>query len=211
MLVFYGSSTLLSLFRARSVNLSTLLPGKPPRQFTSTVSAHSFASNWQLPFLNQRKGENGRRNFFITNHLLRMFAGREDRIRDWPIPDGRASDRATTHGKILKRFDWLCWGLTSQSTIFQSCRDGATASWVINQYFRGVTCLAQGHNTAAVGFEPPTSRSGVRHSTTEPPRSPQIKKKRVVSWSRAVIPPKVNVIGSILAGGDIQVLHINGA
>ena len=76
--------------------------------------------------------------------------------------------------------DWianfsLCWGLTSQSTIFQSCRDGATASWVINQYFRGVKCLAQGHNTAAVGFEPPTSRSGVQHSTTEPPRSPNSK------------------------------------
>ena len=43
---------------------------------------------------------------------------------------------------------------------------------VINQYFRGVKCLAQGHNTAAVDFEPLTSRSGVRHSTTEPPRSP---------------------------------------
>ena len=68
---------------------------------------------------------------------------------------------------------WLCWGLTSQSTIFQSYRDGAIASWVSNQYFRGVKCLAQGHNTAAVGFEPRTSRSGVRHSTTEPPRSPQ--------------------------------------
>ena len=67
---------------------------------------------------------------------------------------------------------WLCWGLTSQSTIFQSCRDGAIASWVSNQYFRGVKCLAQGHNTAAVGLEPRTSRSGVRHSTTEPPRSP---------------------------------------
>ena len=67
---------------------------------------------------------------------------------------------------------WLCWGLMSQSTIFQSCRDGAIASWVINQYFRRVKCLAQGHNTAAVGFEPRTSRSGVRHSTTEPPRSP---------------------------------------
>ena len=53
----------------------------------------------------------------------------------------------------------LCLGLTSQSTIFQLCRDGATASWVINQYFRGVKCLAQGHNTAEVGFEPPTSRS----------------------------------------------------
>ena len=74
----------------------------------------------------------------------------------------------TTDNKV----GWLCWGLTSQSTIFKSCRDGATASWVINQYFRGVKCLAQGHNTAAVGFEPPTSRSGVRHSTTEPPRSP---------------------------------------
>ena len=71
-------------------------------------------------------------------------------------------------------FGWLCWGLTSQSTIFQSYRDGAIASWVINQYFRGVKCLAQGHNTAAVGLEPGTSRSGVRHSTTEPPCSPQV-------------------------------------
>ena len=74
--------------------------------------------------------------------------------------------------RLLEIVGWLCWGLTSQSTIFQSCRDGAIASWVINQYFRGVKCLAQGHNTAAVGFEPRTSRSGVRHSTTEPPRSP---------------------------------------
>ena len=73
----------------------------------------------------------------------------------------------------LRLVGWLCWGLTSQSTIFQSYRDGAIASWVINQYFRGVKCLAQGHNTAAVGLEPRTSRSGVRHSTTEPPRSPQ--------------------------------------
>ena len=61
----------------------------------------------------------------------------------------------------------LCWGLTSQSTTFQSCRDGATASWVINQYFRGVKCLAQGHNTAAVGFEPPTSRSIRRKLSTK--------------------------------------------
>ena len=74
--------------------------------------------------------------------------------------------------KVLGQIGWLCWGLTSQSTIFQSCRDGAIASWVINQYFRGVKCLAQGHNTAEVGLEPRTSRSGVRHSTTEPPRSP---------------------------------------
>ena len=78
---------------------------------------------------------------------------------------------------------WLCWGLTSQSTIFQSCRDGAIASWVINQYFRGVKCLAQGHNTAAVGLEPRTSRSGVRHSTTEPPRSPEYRRTWLNSFS----------------------------
>ena len=71
----------------------------------------------------------------------------------------------------------------AQSTIFQSCRDGATASWVINQNFRGVKCLAQGHNTAEVGFEPETSRSGVRHSTTEPPRSPLIRTKWV-QWHK---------------------------
>ena len=79
---------------------------------------------------------------------------------------------------------WLCWGLTSQSTIFQSCRDGAIASWVINQYFWGVKCLAQGHNTAAVGLEPRTSRSGVRHSTTEPPRSPPTNVNDDSSWNR---------------------------
>ena len=76
---------------------------------------------------------------------------------------------------------WLCWGLTSQSTIFQLCWDGAIASWVINQYFRGVKCLAQGHNTAEVGLEPRTSRSGVRHSTTEPPRSP-VSIGNMLSW-----------------------------
>ena len=35
-LVFYGPSTIFRSFRARSVNLSTLYLGKPPRQFTST-------------------------------------------------------------------------------------------------------------------------------------------------------------------------------
>ena len=87
--------------------------------------------------------------------------------------------------KIMRKdFVCLCWGLTSQSTIFQSCRDEATASWVINQYFRGVKCLAQGHNTAAVGIEPPTSRSGVRHSTTEPPRSPMRKEMHKIRLQR---------------------------
>ena len=35
-LVFYGPSTQFMSFRARSVNLATLLLGKPPKEFTST-------------------------------------------------------------------------------------------------------------------------------------------------------------------------------
>ena len=35
-LLFYGPSTYFRLFPARSVNLATLLLGKPLRQFTST-------------------------------------------------------------------------------------------------------------------------------------------------------------------------------
>ena len=41
-------------------------------------SAHSFASNWQLLFLNQQKRENGRRNFFMTkSHALKCFVSVE--------------------------------------------------------------------------------------------------------------------------------------
>ena len=45
------------------------------------LSAHSFASNWQLLFLNQRKRENGHRNFFMTKSPRKKCAGREDRTR----------------------------------------------------------------------------------------------------------------------------------
>ena len=45
----------------------------------------------------------------------------------------------------------------------------------ITSTFWGAKCLAQGHNIAEVGFEPPTSRSRVRCSTTEPPHSPKTK------------------------------------
>ena len=102
MLVFYGSSTLLRSFR--SVNLSTLFPDKPPMQFTSIVSAHSFASNWQLSFLNQRKGDNGHRTFFLTNLLPRMCAGREDGICDRPhTRRTRVRPRTTTAKKFKSR------------------------------------------------------------------------------------------------------------
>ena len=37
------------------------------------LSAHSSASNWQLLFLNQWKGENSCRNYFMTNLHKRML------------------------------------------------------------------------------------------------------------------------------------------
>ena len=67
-LVFYGPSTLLRSFRAGQLNYphcsrASILGSLP------VLSAHYFASNWQLPFLNQRKGENGRRNIFMTKYF----------------------------------------------------------------------------------------------------------------------------------------------
>ena len=62
----------------------------------------------------------------------------------------------------------LVFCLTSLSTIFQSFWDGATASWVFTSTLGTFKCLIQGHYTAVMGFEPWTSRSGVRSSTTEP-------------------------------------------
>ena len=64
----------------------------------------------------------------------------------------------------------LVFCLKSRSTIFQSCWDGATASWVFTSTLGSLKCLVQGHFAAVVGFEHWTSRSGVRHYTTEPPR-----------------------------------------
>ena len=51
-----------------------------------SLSACSFASNWQLPFLNQRKGENGHRVcfFFHDQSPRKNVAGRHDQTRDRP-------------------------------------------------------------------------------------------------------------------------------
>ena len=68
--VFYSPSTHFRSFRVRSVNLATLFLGSLP-----VLSDHSFANNWQLPFLNQRKGDNGCRMFFVTKSQRTNVAG----------------------------------------------------------------------------------------------------------------------------------------
>ena len=45
------------------------------------LSAHSFASNWQLIFMNQRKRENGCRKCFHDHISMKEWAGRGDRTR----------------------------------------------------------------------------------------------------------------------------------
>ena len=90
-LVFYGPSTLFRSFWVQSVNLSTMYLGKPPRQFL-VLSAHSITSNRQLPFFNQRKGENGRRNYFITNLYDRMLPDVRIKPVTIRIPGRRASN-----------------------------------------------------------------------------------------------------------------------
>ena len=71
-------------FWARSVNLSTLswasFLGSLP-----VLSACSFASNWQLPFLNQRRGENGRRNYFMNSLQERMLPDVNPRLSTYQV------------------------------------------------------------------------------------------------------------------------------
>ena len=62
------------------------------------LSAHSFASNWQLPFLNQRKGENGRRNYFKINLHERMLPDVRIEPATVRITGRRASERAAAPG-----------------------------------------------------------------------------------------------------------------
>ena len=63
------------------------------------LSAHSFASNWQLLFLNQRKRENGRRNVFMTKSPRKNMPDVGIELRAACMPSEYASDRATAPGK----------------------------------------------------------------------------------------------------------------
>ena len=65
--------------------------------------AHSFARNWQLPFLNQQKGENERRKYFMINLQKRMLptSAGDEPATSWS-PAGCASNWATEAGTKKK-------------------------------------------------------------------------------------------------------------
>ena len=98
--LFYSPSTHFRSFRALSVTLTTLFLGKPPWQLT-LFSAHSFTSNRQLLFLNQRKRESGRRNFFMTKSPWKNMPDVGIELGAANMPSGHTSDQATVPGFSL--------------------------------------------------------------------------------------------------------------
>ena len=75
---------------------------------------HSLSpSNWQLLFLNQWKGENGCRNYFMTKLHERMLP--DVRIKPVRIPGGRGSVRATVLGLMERDFLPDKWAATWQN------------------------------------------------------------------------------------------------
>ena len=55
-----------------------------------------------MPVLNQRKRENGRRNYFMTKLHEKMLPDVRIEPANVRIPSGRASDRATAPGGAKK-------------------------------------------------------------------------------------------------------------
>ena len=83
--VFYGPSTLSRSIRARSVTLSTLFMGKPPRQFTSTY--FTFFRQKLTPtciLLESAEGREWPYKLMHDQSPQKNVAGREDRTRDRP-------------------------------------------------------------------------------------------------------------------------------
>ena len=64
------------------------------------LGTYSLASNWQLPFLNQRKEENGHRNDFMTKFHERMLPDVRIELATVRIPGGHGSDRAAAPGLL---------------------------------------------------------------------------------------------------------------
>ena len=88
--------------------------------------AHSFARNWQVPFFNQRKGENDHRKYFMINlheRILRPHRGLN------PRPPGLQSDDASNWATETGCKNWSCdmcrliWFFTMHKChIFLQCR-----------------------------------------------------------------------------------------
>ena len=67
---------MLWIFVCLFVYVEVLWPSQPNGVMSSAISLHNHtftARNWQLPFLNQQKGENDHRKYFMINLYERML------------------------------------------------------------------------------------------------------------------------------------------
>ena len=62
----------LYLYELNSTSSKIQARNMSSKRLTSNC-AHSFAKNWHLPFLNQKKGENEHRNYFLISLYKRML------------------------------------------------------------------------------------------------------------------------------------------
>ena len=104
---FYGPVNPVGSCRARSVYLTTLL--------LPAWSTKRLTRNWQLLFLNQRKGENVRRKYFMINLHERMLPTRRVEPASFWSPVGRACKWATESGSFCP------FANGKQSQFWQSC------------------------------------------------------------------------------------------
>ena len=91
---------------------------------------HSFASNWQLLFLNQRKRENGRRNYFMSKSPRKNVPDVGIEFGAACMPSGHASDRATAPGFLPRVTCVTLWGTLLEHLIIFKLLDG-TDSYMV--------------------------------------------------------------------------------
>ena len=89
------------------------------------LSAHSFVSNWLLPFLNQQQGENGRRNYDQTPQ--KNVARHEDWTRD--RPHGRRTCIQSSYCTQLILCLYLVWFSCLQRRAFQNSFEIGAMPW----------------------------------------------------------------------------------
>ena len=82
--------------------LTTLLLGKLSPLSGLPVLSHSFTRNWQMPFLNQRKGENDHRKYFMINLHERMLPAWSNLLP----PDHQSDVHPTTPPTPAKCLIW---------------------------------------------------------------------------------------------------------
>ena len=102
---FYHPVNPMGSYRVWSVYLTTLLLGRLSALSVNQYCAHSFARNWQLPFLNQPKEENDRRKYFMIKSPRKNVADPAgfEPATSWS-PVRRASNWATEAGKSIMIF-----------------------------------------------------------------------------------------------------------